>query len=291
MTEHQKVPAKIEPLNGFAHLAELPCLRLALGDATAVISLYGAQLLSYRPDGQTELLYLSPTAEWRNQTPIRGGVPVCWPWFGPAAEGFSQNNPSLPSHGLVRTQLWTVTQQQVDADQVTLSLQLALPAQLCFHQGLSVCLTVVLTLDSLRIELHSPSQPLQQAALHSYFSVQQLDKVQVSPLKGHYLDKVTGCKAEQHSDIVQFEAETDRVYLDTAAELRLITGQYQLQLRQHGHDGSVVWNPWQDKAKRLVDLPDQGYLDFVCVETARLDLKDPSPLCLIQEIRYCPQRE
>ena len=117
--------SQISTQTGFAHLTDLPCLKLVCGEASAVISLYGAQLLSYQPAPGRELLWLSPKAVWQQQQAIRGGVPVCWPWFGPAGKPFNTSAAKLPNHGLVRNRLWRQVQAKPSTQQalVTLSIK------------------------------------------------------------------------------------------------------------------------------------------------------------------------
>jgi glucose-6-phosphate 1-epimerase len=147
-------------------------------------------------------------------------------------------------------------------------------------------LTLQLTESALTLTLNS-DQGLQQAALHSYFSVDSVHQVSVNPLSGDYLDKVQGGgRFVQPQAELKFTAEVDRVYLNTADELTLDQQSTAVQITQQGHDASVLWNPWTEKAAALKDLPDKGYLDFVCVETARLDLRNTAPLQLVQQIRY-----
>lgn len=275
----------ISQQSGFAHLADLPCYVLHCGQATAVISSYGAHVLSYQPQAEVEVIYLSPDSVWQNNNPIRGGVPVCWPWFGPAAAEFNSAAQKLPNHGLVRTELWQVVQQSIR--QTSVSIELRIETTLPYSNAptyLSLALT--LTEDSLTMTLNS-DKGLQQAALHSYFTVDSVHKVSVSSLTGCYLDKVqAGQRFDQHQPELKFTAEVDRVYLDTAGELTLKQAKNSVQLTQQGHDASVLWNPWSEKAAALKDLPDSGYLDFVCVETARLSLTNTAPLQLVQQIRY-----
>lgn len=277
--------------SGFAHLTDLPCYKLTYGQATAVISSYGAHLLSYKPAPEIEVIYLSPDAVWQEKSPIRGGVPVCWPWFGPAAAEFNSSMQKLPNHGVVRTEVWQVIQQSITDDAVSIELRINI-SQLPFAEAPTyLSLALQLTETALTLTLTS-DHGLQQAALHSYFSVDSVHQVEVSPLNGVYLDKVkAGARLQQHEPELKFSNETDRVYLDSAGQLTIQQNNSSLIVTQHGHDASVLWNPWQEKSAALKDLPDQGYLDFVCVETARLSLTDTAPLQLMQQIRYSGQLE
>lgn len=279
---------------GFAHLTDLPCYKLCCGEATAVISSYGAHLLSYRPAAELEVLYLSPEAQWQNNSPIRGGVPVCWPWFGPVSEQFQAQAQSLPNHGLVRTALWQLIRQSVTEQAVSIEFGIKINTALYANVPGLLTLTLELTESALTLTLRS-DQGMQQAALHSYFAVDSLPTVKVSPLLGAYVDKVrSGQRFEQTEAELKFSAEVDRVYPDTADELILNQGSVlhpALQIAQQGHDASVLWNPGKEKAAALKDLPDEGYLNFVCVETARLDLANTSALHLVQKISYSGQLE
>lgn len=276
----------ITQLSGFAHLRDLPCYVLSCGQATAVISSYGAHLLSYKPTAEVEVIYVSPEAAWQNNTPIRGGVPVCWPWFGPVAAEFNPAAQKLPNHGVVRTELWQLVDQSVTEAAVSIEFRIESKTLTYSNAPSYVSLTLQLTETALTLTLNS-DQGLQQAALHSYFTVDSVHQVSVSTLSGDYLDKVkAGERFVQHQPELTFTAEIDRVYLDTAGELTLKQEKNDVQITQQGHDASVLWNPWTEKAAALKDLPDEGYLDFVCVETARLDLSNTAPLHLVQQIRY-----
>lgn len=276
----------ITQLSGFAHLKDLPCYVLSCGQATAVISSYGAHLLSYKPTAEVEVIYLSPESAWQNNTPIRGGVPVCWPWFGPVAAEFNPAAQKLPNHGVVRTELWQLVDQSVTEAAVSIEFRIETKALPYSDAPSYLSLTLQLTETALILTLNS-DQGLQQAALHSYFTVDSVHQVSVSPLSGDYLDKVQGGgRFVQPQAELKFTAEVDRVYLRTADELTLDQQSTAVQITQQGHDASVLWNPWAEKAAALKDLPDTGYLDFVCVETARLELSNIAPLQLVQQIRY-----
>jgi glucose-6-phosphate 1-epimerase len=276
----------ITQLSGFAHLTDLPCYVLTCGQATAVISSYGAHLLSYKPTAEVEVIYLSPEAAWQNNTPIRGGVPVCWPWFGPVAAEFNPAAQKLPNHGVVRTELWQLVDQSVTESAVSIEFHIETKALPYSDAPSYLSLTLQLTETALTLTLNS-DQGLQQAALHSYFNVDSVHQVSVSPLSGDYLDKVQGGgRFVQPQAELKFTAEVDRVYLNTADELTLDQQGTAVQITQQGHDASVLWNPWTEKAAALKDLPDTGYLHYVCVETARLDLSNTAPLQLVQQIRY-----
>lgn len=277
--------------SGFAHLADLPCYLLRCGQATAVISSYGAHLLSYKPTADVDVIYLSPDAVWQNNSAIRGGVPVCWPWFGPAAAEFSPAGQKLSNHGVVRTEFWELTGQAVTEDCVRIDFLIKTKALPYADAPSYLSLTLELTDTELTLKLQSDAG-LQQAALHSYFAISSVHDVSVGSLVGPYIDKVqAGQGFTQQQPDLRFAEEVDRVYLATADDLILKQQNTVVQIKQQGHDSSVLWNPWIDKAAALKDLPDAGYLDFICVETARLELNNRTPLQLVQQIRYVGQLE
>lgn len=281
----------ITAVSGFAHLTDLPCYELRCGEAQAVISPYGAHLLSYQPNANVEVIYLSEEAEWKNKTPIRGGVPVCWPWFGPAAAELNPSQQKLPNHGLVRTEFWQLVQQSVKENEVSIEFRIKTSILPYANAPSYLSLTLVLTESDLTLTLQS-DQGLQQAALHSYFAVDSVHQVTVSNLTGIYLDKVkAGEKLIQQQPELKFIGETDRVYLNTHPALTLQTDKASIQINQQGHDASVLWNPWVEKSNSIKDLSNLAYLNFVCVETAKLNLVDAAPLQLVQQIRYSGQLE
>ncbi|OYW92532.1 MAG: D-hexose-6-phosphate mutarotase, partial [Alishewanella sp. 32-51-5] len=141
-----------------------------------------------------------------------------------------------------------------------------------------------LTEEALTLQLDCAEPMLQQAALHSYFAVPSLSDTSVSPLPGAYLDKTLGGERVQSTEPLRFEREIDRVYPKPAAELLLQSGAQQLNISQQGQDATVVWNPWQERSKTLPDLAENSYQQFVCVETAKLDLDQPAALRLSQRL-------
>ena len=292
--------SSITQITGFAHLTDLPCWQLTHGQATVVISTYGAHVLHYTTDNhlrhqsadqaQKAQLWLSPKAVWREQQPIRGGVPICWPWFGKVNPALLADlDPEitstlkLPNHGLVRTRLWQKSAEAIDADGVSIEFCLEV-TDIPWHPA-PVLLRYLVRLDhQLTLTLSCDAAITQQGALHSYFAVSASTAVQVRSLPTQYYDKVTDAKCRENSDILHFQGEIDRVYPDTPEILTLSDQATELQILQQGHDASVLWNPGAAKAAASTDIPAEQWADFVCVEAARLTTK-ASPLKLVQIIR------
>lgn len=272
----------LKPIAGFSHLTDLPCYQLTCGDSSAVISLYGAQLLSYQPSAGDEQLWLSELAGWHNQQAIRGGVPICWPWFGPPDSRLNPEKLPLPNHGLVRNRLWQLLSTDVTPESVSISLYIDIddvPHLLC-PGTVRLQLTLQLTQAQLKLSLNCDNDLLQQAALHSYFTVSDIRHARVSPLPKHYYDKVSDTEQCNDSKTLSITEETDRVYHQPAKCLQLDCLAQQVIITHSGHDSAVLWNPWQQKSRALPDMTELGFQNFVCIESARLKLERSAPLKL-----------
>ncbi|MGV6859854.1 MAG: D-hexose-6-phosphate mutarotase [bacterium] len=241
--------------------------------ASATVSLYGGHLLSYCRAGERERLFLSETAVYEDGKAIRGGVPVCWPWFGPDPEDRGR-----PAHGFARTALWSLLSVSSDEESVSITLELETPAAaspaydkaLWSHEAsLQLRLTVgtSLLLSLVTRNTGATAFALTQA-LHTYFAVDDIDAVSVTGLDDlSYLDKANGGEHLQQGD-VRFTGEVDRIYLKPPAVQRIKhTGQGDLSIESSGNASLVVWNPWVEKAAAFADMPDEAYRRFVCVET------------------------
>lgn len=253
----------------------LPMLDVCNAHATARLSVYGAQVLAYRPTGAAaDLLFLSPQAVYQTGKAIRGGVPVCWPWFGPDPQSLGR-----PAHGLARHRLWTLRHAEVlpgDATRVVMGLSDSAETRALWPHAFDLSLTVTVG-PTLRLALctHNTGDtafPLTQA-LHSYFSVGDIAQTRVTGLDGcRYADNAQGAGGAlktQRGDIA-FMSEVDRVYAEAPAELDIEdrAGRRRIRIRTEGSRTAVVWNPWADIAAGMADLPDEAHQHFVCVETA-----------------------
>ena len=212
-------------------------------------------------------------AQFATGKSLRGGIPVCWPWFGPHARDCT-----LPSHGPARTAAWQpVAAAALDDGSTRISFELIMNdtlAGLCGH-ALRVQLHVSIG-ESLSLMLEttnlgdSPFTLTQ--ALHSYFNVGDVRQTTLTGLDGcAYIDKAGGANADkvQHGD-VHISDETDRIYLATGERDCSIIDpllKRKIIIRSSGSDSMVVWNPWTDVAARMGDLGSDGYLHMLCVET------------------------
>lgn len=241
----------------------MPGLAFSHPDFSAVLSLYGGQLLDFIPAGGQPLLYLSPQAQLQPGKAIRGGIPLCWPWFGP-----HPTDSSRPQHGVARTALWTVNAVVRSDDGFHVSLNGPREGEL------QASLTLLLAPQQLSLTLTTRNlgktpQPLSQA-LHSYVAVSDIRQLRLLGLaQAPYHDKLDGqFKSWPDGDWTP-QAATDAV-VASAAPLQLDDAGWQrrLQLASSGSASTVVWTPWQQGAAKLADLPADGWQHFLCVEAA-----------------------
>lgn len=239
--------------------------------AEARVAVNGAHVMEWKPAGQTQpVLYMSPDAVLQNGKAIRGGIPVCWPWFGGHV-----SDSTKPMHGIARILPWQLVRADAQETRVAMLFRLqsndetrALwPHDFTCHLGMSFS-------EKLEVSLITQNTGRDAMviteALHTYLSVGDISKVTVRGLaEAKYLDTVgTPTMREQEGDIT-FDREVDRQYaspggvvVDDPAWGRKLT------INKLGSGTTVVWNPWIEKSKRLADLPDEAYHSFLCVEAA-----------------------
>lgn len=265
-------------------LDELNCWRIRHGDAELLVAQQGAHILSYQVAGQQPLIWLNDEAQFKTGKSIRAGVPVCWPWFGNFArnpqsvQAMRQSAEPAPAHGLVRASDWELQGIESDGDSLLVRLRLPCPAG-GFpgwpHQvepSLSIRLDEQLHISLSSHNLGTESVSISQA-LHSYFAVSDVRKVQVEGLDGlDYIDTVDGWVTKQQAGALHFAAETDRIYLDTPAQLNIVDQDWQrrIQLTSEGSKSTVIWNPWTERAKAFDDMADDGWQGMLCIETANV---------------------
>ncbi|MBO5822432.1 MAG: D-hexose-6-phosphate mutarotase [Lentisphaeria bacterium] len=248
-----------------------PVLEVKNRAGSAKISLYGGQVLSYAPAGERPVLWMSSKSNFEIGKPIRGGVPVCWPWFGPAPVA------GLPAHGFVRTAMWelsTVRKLAGDATQIVLTIDDSkCDPELCsikFRLELAVTVGKVLELE-LRATNTGSTTETYQAALHSYFDVCEAEKITIHGLdKIPYIDKAPGAepgKKIQSGDL-EIDREIDRVFCPAPAGVAVSDPDYRrtLRIEKCGSRSTVIWNPWIAKSRAMADFGDNEFHRMLCVE-------------------------
>ena len=239
--------------------------------ATATIALQGAHVMTFVPRGEQPLLWLSAFGKFAPGKSIRGGVPICWPWFGPHA-----TESAFPGHGFARTVPWEVLKTEAQAGGGTrLVLRIvqsdATRAQWP-HPSDCLCeINVGKTLDIDLVTRNTGPAPIVIGdALHTYFQVSDIRQCTIRGLEGcPYIDKVDGGQRKQQSGAITISAETDRIYLDSVADCLIDDPglKRRIRINKRNSRSTVVWNPWIVKAAKMGDFGENGYLNMVCVES------------------------
>lgn len=274
----------IEALNrrfGVAGVAEvaagkggLPVVRITSDAAAAEISLYGAQVLSWKPAGAEEVIFLSDQSHWESGQAIRGGIPVCFPWFRAKAD-----NPSAPKHGFVRTKEWRLDSLHAGEDgSVTLvcitssddSTRALWPHDFLVAYRMRIAKTLRLELSV----MNRGTSPMRfEEALHTYFRVGQVQQARVAGLDGTaFLDNADGNRQKRQTGDLLIAAPTDNAYMDTEAPIEIVDRVLHRRLRTEKLHSSttVVWNPWREGATALADLGDNEWETMLCVEASNI---------------------
>jgi len=272
------IELKIFP-NGFKYL------EIHNPHAHAKIALQGAHLFAYKAEEKPALVWCSEKAYFDQGKAIRGGIPVCFPWFGK-----HQEDATLPQHGFGRTQEWTLISQKENADGSTsIALQLTpnvhtlslwpFQFEATIHFGVGERLDVALEVKN------TDSKPFELgAALHTYFTVSNIDNVSLYGFQDKvYCDALSQTK-ETQKDALIIDKEIDRVYFNPEKTIILQDDTRKTTIEQTGSNSTVVWNPWIEKSKQLTDMSDEGYKNFVCIETANV-LEDVRVLQALQTHR------
>ena len=236
--------------------------------AEAKIALQGAHLFHYKRVGEEPILWLSEVSDFEAGKAIRGGVPVCWPWFG-----FNEDR-SLPQHGFARTIMWDcVSCSEADEKSSSVVLRLTHSQEslkmwpYLFELDLHLTISDKLTMELKTTNLDRNSFKITQA-LHTYFSLSHISDAVIKGLdKKPYLDALTWKKEVQEGDI-KFNQEVDRVYQEVDGEITISDKNRTLHIRNENSSSVVVWNPWIEKTSRMSAMKEDAYEHMLCIESA-----------------------
>ena len=245
--------------------AGLPMLLVENRQARAVIALQGAHVMSFQPKGQREMLWISPKTLFESGKPIRGGIPLCLPWFGPHSEDKTW------LHGFARTRQWTLVGSNTLADGATrLVLELSGEATLCalwphdflFHLEIVVGKTLRLEMT---VENRGQAPAPLAFAFHTYFAVPDVAQAVISGLEGtSFIDKTDNLARKTQQGEFTISAMTDRVYLDVPARQVLKSSAGNISI-ESAAKCAVVWNAWHND-KNVADIGEGNHVGYVCVE-------------------------
>jgi glucose-6-phosphate 1-epimerase len=278
--EATPLAAAINQRHGIPGIAEvvtgnggLPKVRITSRAATGEIYLHGAHVTSWSPEGAEQVLFLSSRSKWEDGKAIRGGVPICFPWFGDKAD-----DPKAPAHGFVRTKSWSLDSIVTEAEVVTVTMLTASdestkrwwPAD--FRAVYRASFGAELKLE---LEVHNTGLTAEhfEEALHAYFKVGDVRSARVKGLDAvHYLDKTDHYREKVQQGELEISSETDRVYLDTESPLEQsdpVLGRH-IHVAKQNSRTTVIWNPWSEKAKATSDLGSDQWTEMLCIETSNV---------------------
>lgn len=257
--------ARIETGNG-----GLPRISVETGLCRAEVYLYGAQVTSWKPAGSDEVIFVSEKSHWESGKAIRGGIPVCFPWFRAKPD-----DAQAPTHGFVRTEEWELKSIRLEADDsvsVLMSTESDEESRRWwpheFRLEYLIRMGERLELE-LTMENKGRSEMQFQEALHTYFSVGDVTKASVRGLDGvRFLDNRDGNKEKvQQGDLV-LTTQMDNAYLDAVGSVEIVDASLgrRLVTGKSGSVSTIVWNPWSDGAAKLADLGDEEWRGMLCVE-------------------------
>jgi len=253
---------------------DIPLIEIKNKHASATISLQGANLLSWLPENEKQsVIWLSEDAKFALGKSVRGGIPICWPWFGAHA-----SHADYPAHGFARTTLWQIVSAtpldtgetqitfMLDTRKLDNTINTMWPQPTMVEYRLTIGRSLILELITTN---HSDQAITLGQALHTYFSVDDIAQTTVEGLDGKtYLDKPQNFARKTQAGPVTFSAEVDRIYLATPDSVVINDSKRKITISKQGSCSTVVWNPGQAVAEKMGDLGRDGYRKMVCVESA-----------------------
>lgn len=248
---------------------DYPVLEIDHPSCRARVALHGAHVMEWQPAGHAPVLYCSPETILREGKAIRGGIPICWPWFNA-----HPTDPTKPAHGIARTRFWQLTDSQDGGESVELRCELKSDEKTRaiwdqdFHAIVEIRLGAELHV-SLTSRNTGSSAFRETGALHTYLAVDDIANVKVAGLDGAAFLETAGGRRENQVQAgdVRIEGEVDRIYRSTSTAT-LNDGERTIRVHKHGSASTIIWNPGPEKASKLGDMPAEDFRCFLCIETA-----------------------
>ncbi|MGW6867292.1 D-hexose-6-phosphate mutarotase [Streptomyces sp. NPDC054904] len=257
------VAEQLSPSVSLRRIGELPLVVVDHPGVRAAVTLQGAQVVGWQPTGAEPGLWLSEKTQWSAGRAVRGGVPLCWPWFGPAGS---------PSHGFARITTWELGahEESTEGVRLTLTLRDSEETRALWPHPFTLVARIALgaTCD---IELEAHGDYETTAALHTYLRIGDIDAVTLTDLGERYTDNLLDARGEAEKELRPL-GRVERVYTEPV-DLSLVHDEglgRTIEVHHRHQSDVVVWNPGPELSHTMADLTDDGYRQFVCVETARL---------------------
>jgi len=232
--------------------------------ASAKIAIQGAHIFHFQKKSEKYLLWVSEKSNFENGKAIRGGIPICWPWFGEHTV-----DKSLPKHGFARISQWELSSvKELDENHTEVIMTLSSSSSWAYKFLLTARFVISESLSlSVRTENLDDRNFTISQALHTYFSVNNIDEVKIDGLeKIEYIDFLNAHRVLQTGSIL-IDKEVDRIYQNVSYPLNLTDEKHSVKIDSIGSNSSVVWNPWKEKCVNMSDMQKDSYKNFVCLET------------------------
>lgn len=241
--------------NNFLHIKHPKC--------DAIISLQGAQLISWTPKDKIAVLWATSLSYFKKGQAFRGGIPLCWPWFGKS---------KTPSHGFARLLTWKLqeTQETTDYCHLTFTLSDTKYTRTLFPHCFNLTLKITLGKD-VHIELDIDTEVETTGALHSYFSSVEVEKEIIGGLGNNYTDSLDSNRLKTQVSRLKIDKEVDRIYTTPSSITTITSKDRLLTLKHKNHSDIVVWNPWAKTSSKLSDMKQGVYKNMFCIETAKIN--------------------
>lgn len=239
--------------------------------ADATISLYGAHLINFNPVRSMEILWMSEESSFEEGKAIRGGIPVCFPWFGP-----HNTNENLPQHGFARILNWEVSKSEMLPNGESLiAMQLCSSDKTKTYWPHDFCAEMIFTIGnklSVTLKVTNTSEKTfdYTCALHTYFSLSAIDNITIEGLENTlYQNQLDGGEYLQETSLLEIKQAETRHYYDTETTCIINDPIFKrrISIEKEGSKNTTVWNPWAETCTQIADLTDDAYHTFVCVET------------------------
>jgi len=247
---------------------ELEYLEFSNDKSHLKLTLQGAHIFDFQVHGKEPLLFLSETARFKKGVPIRGGIPICWPWFGP-----HETNKNLPNHGFARIMPWTHTKTEcINSGRTEISLALNSSTETlklwpyAFELSLEIVMSDVLEVSLITHNVGTTTFELTQA-LHTYLKIDDVLHTSVNGLDAtKYYNKVNDTYNNTQEGELHFSEEVDRVYCEVKKPLLIKGEKDSFCVETKGSSTVVIWNPGKELVQKMPDL--SSYKQMLCIESS-----------------------
>ena len=229
----------------------------------AFILKQGAQLIHFQPKGSEPLLWSASLSTFEKGKAFRGGIPLCWPWFGKAGN---------PSHGFARLLEWEMVHYTESEESIALVFELRDSAMTRSLWPYAFTTQLEMTLGhGIELSLHVNAEKESTAALHTYVACKHIDDIKIFGLGSAYNDALQNAKpCECQHEMLYIDQAIDRIYTKPEATTRLEDNDRTISISHENHSDVVVWNPWKEGVAKLADMHQDDYEKMLCIETARI---------------------